>query len=254
MDSRYARPLSPGGRRISAQPTRSSTGTLVYPSPYDPYYGPTRSSGNVAAGPRISAERVTAPRVIPMYRSESPRKSSRDEYAVRPQRLTLDTRGAPTTRRPLSMIGPTSPTRNRPIITSALERPGSPPSKPSQTRGDEGYYLQPASSQSRREHRRGYTIGSTKDANRLTAGDREARDRIERGGYRSLGINGGRSGYYLDQPLVRHTQSTDDHAYGYDYNDRREHMYRDPAPNPRPRRDSYSAISRERPARVNETL
>jgi len=251
MDSRYARPLSPGSRRISAQPTRSSTGTLVYPSSYDPYYGPTRSSGNVAAGPRISAERVTAPRVIPMYRPESPpRKSSRDEYAVQPRRLALDTRGAATTRRPLSMIGPASPTRNRPIVTSAIDRPGSPPSKPSRTRGDEGYYLQPASSQSRREHRRGYTIGSTKDADRLTAGDREVRDRIERGGYRSSGIGGGRSGYYLDQPLVRQTQSKDDHAYGYDYNDRREHMYRDPTPKLRPRRDSYNATGRERPASI----
>jgi len=73
---------------------------------------------------------------------------------------------------------------------------------------------------------------------------------MERGGYRSSGIGGGRSGYYLDQPLVRQTQSKDDHAYGYDYNDRREHMYRNPPPKPRPRRDSYNATGRERPVSI----
>ena len=249
MDSRHARPPSPGSRRISTQPTRSSTGTLVYPSSYDPpYYGPTRSSGNVAAGPRISAERVAAPRIVPKYRAESPsRKPSRDDYVVRPRRLTLDPQAAATTRRPLSMIGPTSPSRNRPIITSSVDRPGSPLSKPSRIRPDESYYLQPASTSSRREHHRGYTIGSTRESDRLTADDRDARERTERGGYRSSGIGGGRSGYYLDQPLVRQTQNKDDHGYGHDYNERREQMYRDLAPKPRPRRDSYNAVGRERP-------
>ena len=146
------------------------------------------------------------------------------------------------------MIGQTSPNRNRPIITSSIDRAGDPLAKPSRTRPEEGYYLQPASSSSRREHRRGYTVGSTKEADRLTAGDQDARDRMERGGYRSSGIGGGRSGYYLDQPLVRQTQSRDDHAYSSDYNNRREQMYRDLAPKPKPRRDSYNATGRERPA------
>lgn len=243
MDSRYARPPSPGSRRI-AHSGRSSTGTLVYPSSYDPYYGPTRSSGNVAAVPRV-AERV-APRLVPKYRAESPtRKSSRDDYAVRPRRLTLDTQDAVNTRRPLSMIAPMSPSRNIPIITSSIDRPASPLAKPSRVRPDEGYYLQPASTSSRRDHRRGYTVGSTRESDRLTAGDRDA------GGYRSSGIRGGRSGYYLDQPIIRETKGKDE--YGYDYNDRREQMYGDLAPKPRPRRDSYSSTGRERPSSIAGT-
>lgn len=118
--------------------------------------------------------------------------------------------------------------------------------KSGRARQDEGYYLQPASSLARREHRRGYTIGSTKDSDRLMASDRETRDRMDRGGYRSSGMGGGRGGYYLDQPLVRQAQGGDDRAFGYEYNDRGEQMYRDVAP--RPRRDSYNAARPERPS------
>ncbi|KAL8694698.1 MAG: hypothetical protein Q9218_000709 [Villophora microphyllina] len=240
---RYGRPLSPGGRRV-AQPGRSSTGTLVYPSSFDPYYAPTRSSRefSTAAGPRTSAERVVQPRAVPRYRPESPpSRQSRDDYVVRPRRLTLDPDAAES-RRPLSVIGPSSPNRSsRPIITTS-DRPSSPPSKIGRSRPDEPYYLQPAAS-TRREHRRNYTIDST-DPSRIIAGDRDDRERTERGGYRSSGIGSGRSGYNLNQPLVR--QSGDRDRGGYEYTDPREQMYRDTEPRPRPRRDSYSG-GRERP-------
>lgn len=235
---RYGRPLSPGGRRV-AQPGRSSTGTLIYPSSFDPYYAPTRSNRefSTAAGPRTSADRVVQPRVVPRYKPESPPpRQSRDDYAVRPRRPTLDPDAADV-RRPLSIIGPSSPNRSsRPVITTS-DRPSSPLSKPARTRPDEPYHLQPASS-TRHEHRRNYSVGSA-DPNR------DGRESMERGGYRSSGIGGGRTGYNLNQPLVR--QSGDRDRGGYEYTDRREQMYRDTEPRPRPRRDSYTGGGRERP-------
>ncbi|KAL8872091.1 MAG: hypothetical protein Q9174_002221 [Haloplaca sp. 1 TL-2023] len=239
----YGRPLSPGGRRVGqSQPGRSSTGTLIYPSSFDPHYGPTRSSRefSTAAGPRTSADRVLQPRVVPRYRQESPpSRQPRDDYAVRPRRLTLDPDAAEI-RRPLSAINPTEPNRSsRPVITTS-ERPSSPVTKPGRSRPEEPYYLQPASS-TRREHRRNYTLDSA-DPARSVHGDR---DRADRGGYRSSGIGGGRSGYNLNQPLVR--QSNDRDRGGYEYTDPREQMYRDTEPRPRPRRDSYTGAGRERP-------
>ncbi|KAL8812866.1 MAG: hypothetical protein Q9223_007183 [Gallowayella weberi] len=236
---RYGRPLSPpGGRRVT-QPGRSSTGTLIYPSPFDNFYGPTRSSRefSAAAGPRTSADRVLPPRAVPRYRPESPpSRQSRDDYIVRPRRLTLDPDAAET-RRPLSTIGPSSPNRaSRPVITTS-DRPSSPLSKPS--RNNEPYFLQPASS-TRREHRRNYTVDTT-DSSRA----RDDRDRRDRGGYRSSGISTGRSGYTLNQPLIRPSDDRD--RGGYEYTDRREPMYRDTESRPRPRRDSYTGGARERP-------
>ncbi|KAL8763727.1 MAG: hypothetical protein Q9184_000519 [Pyrenodesmia sp. 2 TL-2023] len=235
---RYGRPLSPTGRRV-AQPGRSSTGTLVYPSSFDPYPAPARSSRefSTAAGPRSSADRVVQPRAVPRYKPESPPpRQSRDDYAVRPRRLTLDP-GTVEIRRPLSVIGPSVPNRSsRPVITTS-DRPSSPPSKADRPRPDEPYYLQPASS-TRREHRRNYSIGAADPS-------RDGRERTDRGGYRSSGIGGGRSGYNLNQPLVREPGDRD--RGGYEYTDRREQMYRDTEPRPRPRRDSYTGGGRERP-------
>ncbi|KAI4225715.1 MAG: hypothetical protein L6R36_003719 [Xanthoria steineri] len=241
---RYGRPLSPGPRR-GTQPGRSSTGTLVYPSPFDNYYGPTRASREFAtnAGPRTSADRLLQPRAVPRYRPESPpSRQSRDDYVVHPRRMTLEPEPADI-RRPLNTIGPSSDNRSsRPVITTS-DRPSSPPSKPGRTRPEEPYYLQPASS-NRREHRRNYTVGST-DSSRAVTGGRDDRDRRERGGYRSSGIGSGRSGYNLSQPLTRQVDDRD--RGGYEYTDRREQMYRDTEPRPRPRRDSYTGAPRERP-------
>ena len=239
-----ARPLSPGGRRLT-QPTRSSTGTLIYPSSYDPYRGPTQSSRELNSAPRISAERIITPRVVPHYKADSPplRKPT-DDYVVRPRRLTLDPQSA-NVRRPLSTIAPSSPSRSRPIITTAIERPPSPLTKSSRAGRDEDYYVQPASTSSRREHRRYNTIDGV-DMSRLTISERDARDRSDRGGYRSSGIGGGRSGYNLNQPLVR--QAPENDYAGYEYTDRREQMYRDTAPRPRPRpADDHTGVRRERP-------
>ncbi|KAI4203759.1 MAG: hypothetical protein LQ350_001585 [Teloschistes chrysophthalmus] len=233
---RYGRPLSPGGRRVS-QPGRSSTGTLVYPSSFDPYYAPTRSNRDfsTAAGPRTSAERVAQPRAVPRYRPESPPgRQARDDYAVRPRRLTIDPDAAES-RRPLNVIGSGSPNRSsRPIITTS-DRPASPPSKLGRSRQDEPYYLQPAAS-TRREHRRNYTVDST-DSSRIFA--------EERGGYRSSVIGSGRSGYNLNPPSVRQSGELD--RGGYEYTNPREQMYRDTEPRPRQRRESYSGGGRERP-------
>jgi hypothetical protein len=245
MESRYGgRPLSPGGRRLT-QPARSSTGTLVYPSSYDPYRGPIQSSRELNSGPRTSAERVITPRVVPHYKPDSPpMRQPRDDYVVRPRRLALDPSSA-NTRTPLDSIAPSSPSRSRPIITTAIERPPSPLTKSSRARKDEDYYIQPASTSSRREHRRYNTIDGV-DMSRLAIADRDVRDRPDRGGYRSSGIGGGRTGYNLNQPLVRQAPESD--YDGYEYTDRREQMYRDTAPRPRPRpADDYNGGRRERP-------
>ncbi|KAI4089508.1 MAG: hypothetical protein LQ344_005334 [Seirophora lacunosa] len=235
---RYGRPLSPGGRRV-APPGRSSTGTLVYPSSFDPTYAPTRSTREIStvAAPRTSADRVLQPRAVPRYRPESPpRKQSRDDYVVRPRRLTHDPNAAEA-RRPLSVIDPGPPNRSaRPVITTS-DRPSSPLNQPGRTRPDEPYYLQPASS-TRREHRRNYSFGSADPS-------RDGRERAERGGYRSSGIGGGRTGYNLNQPLVRQPEDRD--RPGYEYTDRREQMYRDTEPRPRPRTNNYPGGGRERP-------
>ena len=245
MDPRYgARALSPGGRRLT-QPTRSSTGTLIYPSSYDPYRGPTQSSRELNSGPRTSAERIIAPRVVPHYRQDSPpMRKPRDDYIVRPRRLTLDPDSG-NTRRPLSYLPPSSPNRSRPIITTAIDRPPSPSTKSSRARRDEDYYIQPASTSSRREHRRYNTIDGV-DMSRLTIAEKDARDRSDRGGYRSSGVGGGRTGYNLNQQLVRQVPESD--YTGYEYTDRREQMDRDAAPRPRPRpADDYNGGRRERP-------
>lgn len=231
MDSRIRRLSPPGNRRIG-QGGRQSTGTLVYPSPFDQIQGTSRSSTGLTSGPRTSAERMLPPRTLPRYRQESPhRNRPRDDYVIRPRGQTLDPHDA-VTRRPLSVIAPSSPNRMRPVITSAVERPSSPMIKPARPRHDEDYYIEPASSV--REHRRHYTADSI-DTGRLTTGERR-----EAGGYSRSG-GGGRSGYNVNQPLVR-PQDKD----SYEYGSRREPMYSDTAPRPRPRRDSNASI-RERP-------
>ena len=244
---RYGRPSSPGGRRVAQSGGRSSTGVLVFPSSYDPYYGPSRSATSISSGPRTSAERMMAPRVAPVYRPQSPpvRTQARDDYAVRPRRLTLDANSA-SARRPLSMVIPTSPGRSaRPVITTAVDRPSSPLARaPLRVRPSDDYYLQPASSMRRGEHRRNYSVGAV-DGDRLAASDRE-RDR-ERAGYRGTGTSGPRGGYQFSQQVVRPPKERDDRSVGYEYTDPREQAYRDTAPRPRPRRDSYNAAARERP-------
>ena len=244
MDPRYARPASPGSRRL-VQPGRSSTGTLVYPSTFDPYYAPTRSSRDSIAGPRSSADRIIAPRITSRTFRDDPLPPSRlrNDHIVSPRRATLDPLNVPS-RRPLTVVPTSSPNRYRPVISSATEKPSSPFVK-TRPRDDESYYLQPASSSTnRREHYRNYSADS-KDVNRhLVAGGE--RDRLDRGGYRSSGIGGGRSGYNMDLPVVRHPKDKDDRDDGYEYTDRKEQVYRDTAPRPRPRRESDSG-RRERP-------
>ena len=124
---------------------------------------------------------------------------------------------------------------------SASEKPASP--YKSRTLEAEPHYILPASSSSsRRDHHRTYSAGNTDAGRYLT----DERDRLERGGYRSSGVGGGRQGYNLNVPLVRQPKDKDDRDYGYEYTDRKEQMYRDTAPRLRQRRESDSE-RRERP-------
>ena len=245
MDSRYIRPASPGSRRLT-QPGRSSTGTLVYPSSYDPYFAPPRASRDSITGPRSSADRIIAPRITSRtFRDDRlPSGRTREDYAVSPRRATLDPLSGGS-RRPLTVIRTSSPDRYRPVISSATEKPSSPFVK-TRNPDDGSYYLQPASSSSshRREHYRNYSADSKDIPRHLSVSGRK--DRLESGGYRSSGHGSSRSGYSMNAPLVRPPRDKDDRDYGYEYTDRKEQMYRDTVPRPRPRRESDSG-RRERP-------
>lgn len=235
MDSRFKRSTSPGSSRVARPPGRSSTGTLVYPSAFDPYDRPSHSSINFGSGPRTSGERIIAPRVIPRYRQQSPHnKSSRDDYVIRPRRLTLDPKQV-SARRPLSVAVPI-PTNQRPIVTSAVE--GLPSSlNKTRPRREEDYYIQPASS--RAGHRRSYPATSI-DTGRSGSGEHDPRERTEQGEYR----RSRRTLYNVNQPVA--TKPHDDEInYGYEYNDHEGSVYRD-TPQRRSRRESYSG-GRERP-------
>lgn len=238
MDPRFKRPTSPGSSRVARPPGRSSTGTLVYPSAFDPYDRPSHSSINFSSGPRTSGERIIAPRVIPRYRHHSPQKtSSRDDYVIRPRRLTLDPKPVPA-RRPLSVVAPIS-TNQRPIVTSAVDGPSGSLNK-IRPRREEDFYIQPASS--RAEHRRSYPASSI-DTGRPGPGEHDPRERAEQGGYR----RSRRTLYNVNQPLVVKPHD-DDINYSYEYTDRDGPIYRD-APQRRSRRESYSG-GRERPISI----
>jgi len=186
------------------------------------------------SGPRISDERIAAPRLLPLRTRSPPRRSSLDDYDVplrvrpRPQALEPE---APRTRRPLSMVapslaGPSSPTRTtRPIITSAIARPPSPITKSRRDRRDENYEVLPASSTSRRHHQRHSSLNTT-DPGRLMALNREAKENS----YRVSGSN---------RPPVRERQGENDRDYGFEYTEGREPKLQDPAYRQRSRRDSF---------------
>ena len=243
MDPRYNRPSSPGGRRLN-QPFRSSTGTLIYPSAYDPYYAPVRTSRESVPGPRASTERVLTSRPVTRAHKEEllPVRRAYDDYNVSPRRAILDP-FTPVVRRPLTVVsggGTASPSRYRPVVTSAGEKPASPLPR---HRGyeDEQYYVQPASSSStfKRDPHRNYSADS-KDIERYLAGNRETRDRSDRSIYRGASVKNDRGVYNINVPAIRQPKDATDRDYGYEYNDRKEQMYRDTAPRSRPRRESIS--------------
>ena len=245
MDPRYARPASPGSRRL-ATPARSSTGTLMYPSSYDLYSAPTRTSRDSIPNPRSGVERIGPTRIITKpYRDEGlPVRKLRDEYQTRPRRSSFDMESAPV-RQPLGVVAASSPNRSRPVITSGVDKSSGPFGKTGRTRDDDPYYILPSSTSSRRDHRRVYSADN-EDIGRLTTGERESREKMQRGGYRSSDNGSARSGYDTNAPFTRQAQTQDDRTYGYECTDRREQMYRDTAPRTRPRRDSYSG-GRDRP-------
>jgi hypothetical protein len=244
MDPRYGRPLSPGSRRLG-NPMRSSTGSVAYnPSAYDDYYAPSRGSRDYGPSPRSSGDRIAAPRMLTRNYDEDRLSLAkpRDDFMARPRRSTLEPEPV-AIRKPLSAIPASSPNRVRPVITGAPDRASGHHAKPSRSGAEEDYYLLPATSGSRHDHRR-ISSANAGDMGRLTTGDKE-RDRMDRGGYRGSTSNNGRQGYHLNGPLVRHQ---DTNAYdGYSYTDPREQMYRDTAPRPRPRGDSLTGGRRERP-------
>ena len=230
MSSGYGRPLSPPRTNRYHPPSgRTSAGSFFTASPYDPYGAPTRTSREYVAGPRTSDERIAAPRILPPRARSPPRRAAVDDYAVplrpRPRRLTLEPE-APKARRPVSMIAPSEPTRNtRPIVTSAIDRPPSPVTKPRRDRRDEDYDVLPASSSSRRHHQRHSSLNIV-DPGRFGTREREPEEKA----YRVSNAS---------RPPVRERQGESDRDYGFEYTEAREPKIQDSAYRQRSRRDSY---------------
>ena len=227
MSSGYGRLGSPPRNRY-APPGRTSAGSFFSTtSPFDPYPPSTRSIRDHSTGSRIGAERVPAPRLVPLRNRSPPRRTAEDDYAVRPRPrgATLE---APRIRRPVSMVVPTSSARtSRPIITSAVERPPSPVTAARRDRRDDDYELVPASSSTRRHHQRHSSLG-TADSGRLIPTDRDPRENF----YLKSA---------LSRPSVRERQDENDRDYGFEYTEpTREPRYQDTSYRQRSRRDSYN--------------
>ena len=229
MDSRFVRPASPGSRRISQQqPFRSSTGTLIYPSNYDNYYPPPRASREtIITNPRTSGERITT-RVVPRVETHQVRRAH-DDYHVAPRRMTLEPMD-PLPRRPLSVVNTTVPTRYTPVLSSSIDPPASPASK-GRNREDGSYYIQPASSSSRRDHSRHYSVDNTDSFDQMTG--------ESRGPTRSYAINPGSSTARLVKTETIPREQIPHQRSGQIYNREMEHRGNHPR-----RRES---VRRERP-------
>ena len=227
MSSGYGRPGSPPRNRY-APPGRTSASSFFPTSSYDTYPPATRSTRDYPSGSRISAERVDAPRLVPLRTRSPPRRATEDDYAVRPRPRGASIE-APRIRRPVSLIVPSSPARSsRPIITSAIERPPSPVTATRRDRRDDDYELLPASSSSRRHHQRHSSLGAT-DSSRLIPADRDLREKF----YLKSNLN---------RPSIRERQDENDRDYGFEYTEAaREPRYQDPAYRQRSRRDSYNS-------------
>lgn len=227
MSSGYGRAASPPRNRY-APPGRTSASSVFPTSSHDTYPPPTRSSREYPSGSRISAERVDAPRILPLRTRSPPRRVADDDYAVRtrPRGASVE---APRIRRPASMVVPAPPARSsRPIITSAIERPPSPVTATRRDRRDDDYELLPASSSTRRHHQRHASLGTT-DSGRLIPADREPREKT----YLKSSSN---------RPSVRERQDENDRNYGFEYTEAaREPRYQDSSYRQRSRRDSYNS-------------
>lgn len=257
------RPLSPGGRRLQ-NPARLSDNTLSS----DSYYSQRHNS---YASPRASTSGVI-PISTQTFINVPPPQNPRplyDSYSGRPRRSSLVD-----TSRAASSSTTQLPSRTRPtVIQQDIGRPASPTKIT--TRDTKDYYVTPASSQEPRTttttHKKLYSVdgdGSAKlvaDVNiPVEAGGNrhhKRRDSVERGGYRSVGVEQQRDrgrrgpGYPTNGTHNRPRDKSIDDEDAYSYTDAAG-MYRDTEPRwreVRPRRGSVDrglATSRERPVSV----
>lgn len=258
-ERRYFRPISPPrGSRRSANPARSSTGSLGYPM-FDPYYQTSRIGRDVRTSPRTSAEgffddRRTSSRVHPVDRS-----SSGHSYGAyqRPRRPTLE----PEADGRLPLVTPTSP---RPVIHSqVVEIPRDLVTSTAEPDAEYGYYISPGTSPRRLHHHRDSSV-EERNINRL---GRRAEPvdgdpiRASRPGpaYREYGRGERRRGYHYDGPPVTEYRVDQDGVYYYgdygygpsSYAPSSVTPYREP--NTRRRRaESLDTSRRERPLSMME--
>lgn len=208
---------------------RASTGTLtlgssadIYNSPtsyygYDGYLSTRTSDYRSGYEPRRMPDRKLEAQPISSvtYRDASQSTKLRTEYAIRPRTRssTVDSN-----RYPLSLVIPTSKSRQPPVITSAYERSTSPlRPRSAYEREDAESYITPASSIAGRSHRRIYSSEYRSDAARS---DRAHRDRSVYRVYRP----GGASAY-------SDSRKWDDSDYydGYSYTNPRDLFEKDSA-------------------------
>ncbi|MCJ1458179.1 hypothetical protein MMC28_008550 [Mycoblastus sanguinarius] len=230
------RPASPVRSNRYAPPGRTSAGSF-FPSAYDSYPAPTRSGKEYITRPRISGERIDARGLPPLRTRSPPRRTLADDYDVAPRTRILTGDAIPT-RKPVSMIAPSSPTRTtRPIVTRAMDRPPSPVTKVvRRERRDDDYDLLPASSTGRRHHQRHSSLG---EPSRLVPLDRAPREKIYLSGSKYSALSGGRASNMGRELTIRERRGEEDRDYGFEYTDPRDSIHKAPPPRPRPRRDSY---------------
>ncbi|KAI9726899.1 MAG: hypothetical protein M1828_000247 [Chrysothrix sp. TS-e1954] len=232
MASRY-RPPSPVGRRY-AQPERASTSSF-YKSDSMPTTSGSRRHRESFTSPRTSAERVI-PISSETYVNGAPvggNRSRYDTYDDR-RRSTLDAYDVP--RASVSSSTPSSSLRPAVVHNDRGVSP-----LPRSSRYDGDYYVTPATSGSRREHKKVYSVDDGRSARLVGANERSGTKRAElepppriseRGDYRMTG------------GAERRDRRTDVDDYdSYEYTDPRG-MYRDTEPKSRTRRGSVDAASR----------
>ncbi|KAL1878879.1 palmitoyltransferase pfa5 [Paecilomyces lecythidis] len=250
------RPASPGSKRLM-DPMRASTGTVplgssldMYASPasyygYDPHTTPRSSIERIpdipyrnSHDPRVGGDRKLEAQPISTkaFRDQGHSTKLRTEYAIRPRPRSNTASGADSTRHPLSLTIPSSPSRPPPLITTIHDRPPSPlHPRSAHSREDSERYLMPASSTHSPRHRRIYSHDYASDNGRL---DPE-RVRMDRG-YRVY-RSSGRHGHPLTGDLRR--DDVDDYD-AYSYTNAKEQFEKDFASRPTPEKESYR---RERP-------
>lgn len=244
--SRHTRAASPPGRRF-ADPARSSTGTLA-PSGYR-----SRESSLSSRVIPISQETYVNGQLVNSSRGN---RNSLDAYGITPRRAkdaeslprqhfannSSDHRLWRPDEKPRA-TAPSSSVAKHSLTPAVIQRHDRPVSPGGQRLDDR--YITPATSGSRREHKKIYSIEDNK-SRQLQAQTRPRQDSYDPGP-RGGAIHRAARQYHANGPTSPRASQVSDYG-AYEYTDPRG-MYNDTQPirRERPRRGSLDAVSRPRP-------